>query len=161
MNVATQQAVVRPARRGGFLESTTRVLGRDWRVAWLFFLPSALLLGGLSGNAICKALNSANPSECNSKGYYTPVSWGYRLRAVEEYSDVFAGVNLKPNITFSHDVRGNGPTFTEGSKAISIGVDADYLTKYTASLSYTNFFGGDYNTTTDRDFVALSVGVSF
>lgn len=122
---------------------------------------TALLLGGLSGNAICQALNSSNPGQCNSKGYYTPISWGYRLRAVEEYSDVFAGVNLKPNITFSHDVRGNGPTFTEGSKAISVGVDADYLTKYTASLSYTNFFGGDYNTNTDRDFVALSVGVSF
>ncbi|WPP02071.1 DUF1302 domain-containing protein [Pseudomonas sp. HR96] len=122
---------------------------------------TALLLGGLSGNAICKALNSANPGECNSKGYYTPISWGYRLRAVEEYSDVFAGVNLKPNLTFSHDVRGNGPSFTEGSKAVSLGVDADYLSKYTASLSYTNFFGGDYNTTTDRDFVALSVGMSF
>ncbi len=32
---------------------------------------------------------------------------------------------------------------------------------YTASLSYTDFFGGDYNVLEDRDFVALSFGVNF
>ncbi|ROL90219.1 DUF1302 domain-containing protein [Pseudomonas chlororaphis] len=122
---------------------------------------TAALLGGVSGNQICAVLNSANSSECNGKGFYTPISWGYRLRAMLEYNDAFRGVNLKPNLSLSHDVRGNGPTFTEGSKAVSLGVDADYLSKYTASLSYTNYFGGDYNTTTDRDFVAMSVGVSF
>lgn len=42
-----------------------------------------------------------------------------------------------------------------------MGIDAEYLNAYTASLSYTNFFGGDYNTSSDRDFVALSVGVNF
>lgn len=49
----------------------------------------------------------------------------------------------------------------EGTKAASVGIDAEYLNAYTASLSYTNFFGGDYNTSSDRDFVALSVGVNF
>ena len=49
----------------------------------------------------------------------------------------------------------------ENSKAISVGLDANYLTNYTASLSYTNFFGGRYNTEVDRDFVALSFAVNF
>ena len=58
-------------------------------------------------------------------------------------------------------MEGYGPTFNEGAKAISLGLDADYRNTYTASLSYTNFFGGDYNTLIDRDFLAFSVGVNF
>ncbi|MCQ4314213.1 DUF1302 domain-containing protein [Pseudomonas stutzeri] len=96
-------------------------------------------------------------------GYVTADSWGYRLRALANYSNVFAGVNLTPNLSFSHDVHGYGPNnlFNEGSKAVSVGVDAEYQNTYTASLSYTDFFGGDYNTLVDRDFLALSMGVNF
>jgi len=90
-------------------------------------------------------------------------SWGYRLRAIADYNNVFAGINFKPNLSFSHDVDGYGPNglFNEGSKAVSIGLDAEYQNMYTASLSYTDFFGGDYNTLVDRDFLAFSVGVNF
>ncbi|MFG0381980.1 DUF1302 domain-containing protein [Pseudomonas sp. zbq_18] len=99
--------------------------------------------------------------EYGTHGFYTNTSWGYRARGILEYSNVFAGINLKPNVAWSHDVDGYGPVFNEGSKAISVGVDAEYQNTYTASLSYTDFFDGDYNTQTDRDFVALSFGVSF
>ena len=94
-------------------------------------------------------------------GFYTASSWGYRARGILDYNNVIAGVNLKPNLSWSHDVDGYGPVFNEGSKAISIGVDAEYRNTYTASLSYTDFFGGDFNTLTDRDFIALSFGVNF
>ena len=96
-------------------------------------------------------------------GFVTANSWGYRLRALADYTNVFAGVNLTPNISFSHDVDGYGPNglFNEGAKAVSIGLDAVYQNTYTASLSYTDFFGGDFNTLTDRDFLAFSVGVNF
>jgi hypothetical protein len=117
--------------------------------------------GQLSSPATCRALNAATPQECNDDGYYTSNSWGYRLRANLDYSNVIAGINLSPNITWSHDVAGYGPNFTEGAKAISLGVNADYKNTYTGSLSYTDFFGGDYNTLTDRDFLALSFGVNF
>ena len=99
--------------------------------------------------------------EYGTHGFYTNTSWGYRARGILEYSNVFAGINLKPNMAWSHDVDGYGPVFNEGSKAISVGLDAEYQNTYTASLSYTDFFDGDYNTQTDRDFVALSFGVSF
>ncbi|WP_137973788.1 DUF1302 domain-containing protein [Pseudomonas sp. F(2018)] len=108
-----------------------------------------------------QASNIAARNEYGTHGFYTNTSWGYRARGILEYSNVFAGINLKPNVAWSHDVDGYGPVFNEGSKAISIGVDADYLNTYNASLSYTNFFDGDYNTQTDRDFLALSVGVNF
>ena len=118
--------------------------------------------GALATSGLCEALaNTANPDECNDKGFFTNTSWGYRARAILDYNDVFAGVNLKPNVSWSHDVDGYSPTFTEGNKAISVGVDAEYQNTYTASLSYTDFFGGEYNTNTDRDFVALSFGVNF
>ena len=74
---------------------------------------------------------------------------------------MFAGVNLSPSLTWSHDVDGYGPNFTENAKAVSIGLAADYANKYNASLSYTSFFDGKYNTNVDRDFVAASVSVSF
>ncbi|CAD5106762.1 DUF1302 domain-containing protein [Zestomonas carbonaria] len=94
-------------------------------------------------------------------GFFTSSSWGYRARGILDYSNVIAGINLKPNIAWSHDVDGYGPVFNEGAKAISLGIDAEYRNTYTASLSYTDFFGGDYNTQVDRDFIALSFGVNF
>ncbi|WP_373388799.1 DUF1302 domain-containing protein [Pseudomonas alcaligenes] len=118
--------------------------------------------GEIPTNSLCETLlNSPNPQNCDNKGFFTNTSWGYRARAILDYNDVFAGVNLKPNVSWSHDVDGYSPTFTEGNKAISVGVDAEYQNTYTASLSYTDFFGGEYNTNTDRDFVALSFGVNF
>lgn len=107
--------------------------------------------------------NPAALARYGRHGFVTANSWGYRLRGIADYDNVFAGINLKPNLSFSHDVDGYGPNglFNEGSKAVSIGLDAEYQNMYTASLSYTNFFGGTYNTSVDRDFVALSFGVNF
>ncbi|NWD87324.1 DUF1302 domain-containing protein [Pseudomonas sp. K5002] len=151
----------------GGLESKSKVrYGRD-----PVFGPGTL------PNGACAALNNSTAqgaglpnasglnTSCNNDGFTTATSWGYRGRAIWEYPDVFAGVNLKPNVAWSHDVKGYSPgpggNFEEGRKAISLGLDAEYQNTYTASLAYTNFFGGDYSTVDDRDFVALSVGVNF
>ena len=115
---------------------------------------SVILNGGTGENA---------SKYCEDDGFATSTAWGYRARAIWDYPDVFAGVNLKPSVAWSHDVDGYGPNglFTEGAKAVSLGIDAEYQNTYTASLAYTDFFGGKYNTSIDRDFLALSVGVSF
>lgn len=120
-------------------------------------------------NGRCSHLHETPPADrspkasswCENDGYFTSFSWGYRLRASLEYSNVIAGINLTPNLAFSHDVEGYSPNFTENAKSVSIGVNADYGNKYNASLSYTNFFDGKYNTLVDRDFAAVSVGMSF
>jgi hypothetical protein len=125
------------------------------------------VLAGAAANAVCIGSGVGTPTasnpqqECNSHGFYTTNSWGYRLRGKLDYPNVFAGINLAPSIAWSHDVEGNGPNFEEGLKAVSLGLDADYLSTYTASLSYTDFFGGRFNSNGDRDFVALSFGVNF
>src|SRR5882762_3127423 len=59
--MAAQQSVARVgalpvAGRAGWFKSSKRVLGRDWPVAYLFFLPTALLLFGLIGYPFVRAL---------------------------------------------------------------------------------------------------------
>ena len=103
---------------------------------------------------------------CDNDGFTTSDSWGYRARAIWDYPNALAGVNLRPSIAWSHDVKGYSPgpgaNFEEGRKAVSLGLNAEYQNTYTADLSYTTFFGGgDFNTQRDRDFVALSFGMNF
>ncbi|TDF83880.1 DUF1302 domain-containing protein [Pseudomonas sp. H9] len=124
-------------------------------------LPGAAGAVACRGTAVGTATASNPAQECNNDGFYTSNSWGYRARAKLDYPNAIAGINLSPNLAWSHDVQGYGPNFEEGSKAVSVGVDADYRNAYTASLSYTDFFGGDFNTNVDRDYVALSFGVNF
>ncbi|MCP5092159.1 MAG: DUF1302 domain-containing protein [Gammaproteobacteria bacterium] len=104
-----------------------------------------------------------NSSNCTTEGYVTDSSWGYRVRAGLAYNDAFAGINLTPSLAWSHDVDGVSPNtnFNEGAKALTVSLAAEYLNRYTGSLAYTTFSGGDYNTVEDRDFLSLSVAVSF
>lgn len=106
---------------------------------------------------------NGNADYCEDEGFITDFSWGYRIRASLEYSDVFAGVNLTPNMAWSHDVKGTSPppNFVDERMALSLGVKASYLNIYQADLSYTSFFGADYNEQQDRDFVSLSFSVAF
>ncbi|MGH2422102.1 DUF1302 domain-containing protein [Pseudomonas sp. C 49-2] len=150
----------------GGLESKSKTrYGRD-----PVFGPGSLPAG------FCNSLNASTGAgagvpvaglntNCDNDGFTTATSWGYRARAIWEYPDTFAGVNLKPSVAWSHDVKGYSPgpggNFEEGRKAISLGVDAEYQNTYTVGLNYTNFFGGKFSTVDDRDFVALSAGMNF
>jgi hypothetical protein len=107
-----------------------------------------------------------NTDYCENDGFTTDFSWGYRTRLVWDYPNVFAGVNLLPQLAWSHDVEGYSPqpggAFNEGSKALGLSVQAVYQNKITGNIGYTNFFGGKpYNELTDRDFVSASVSYSF
>lgn len=106
---------------------------------------------------------NGNPANCTDEGYITDSSWGYRVRLVFQYDDVFKGVNLTPTISYSDDVDGYHPAgqFNEGSKSLGLSLKATYMQRYTAEFFYTDFSGGDYNTRVDRDFAGFSFGVSF
>lgn len=108
-------------------------------------------------------LPNGNAAYCESDGFVTDFSWGYRVRASLEYPNAIAGINLTPNMAWSHDVDGTSPApnFIEDRMALSMGVQANYLNVYQADLSYTTFFGSDYNEQQDRDFVSLSFSVAF
>ena len=124
----------------------------------------------LANGDLCKGeggtAENINTSYCTNDGFTTDFSWGYRTRLVWEYSSAIAGVNLFPQLAWSHDVEGYSPqpggAFNEGSKAIGLSLQAVYQNRITGNIGYTNFFGGKpYNELTDRDFVSASVSYSF
>jgi hypothetical protein len=148
----------------GGLESTSELrYGRD-----PVFGPGPLPGGTcetLNASTIGTSGSNNGSRYCENDGFTTTDSWGYRIKAIWDYNDVFAGVNLKPSVAWSHDVDGYSPgpggNFEEGRKAVSLGLGAEYQNTYTADLSYASFFDGKYSTQSDRDFVALSFGMNF
>jgi hypothetical protein len=118
-------------------------------------------VGQLADNSQCAALNPQGSQACNAHGFYSEYSYGYRARASLHYADVWPGLDLSPNLALAQDVHGYGPQFNQGSKALGIGLAAEFQHSYNASLSYNSFFGGAYNPRSDRDFLALSLGVNF
>ncbi|WP_299201068.1 DUF1302 domain-containing protein [uncultured Amphritea sp.] len=104
-------------------------------------------------------------SNNDTDGFVTQDSFGYVVRANLSYSDVFAGVNLKPEISLKQGIDGNGPepgaAFREGESSATLSLTADYLNQYQVQLGYTSFFGGDYNAIDDRDYLSLSASASF
>lgn len=99
----------------------------------------------------------------SDEGFVTSSSWGYRVRAAANYPNVFAGVELTPSLAWAHDVNGTSPTptFLDGRKAFSLGLNANYLTRYRGGIAYTWFSGGEANTQTDRDFLSVTVSMDF
>ena len=91
-------------------------------------------------------------------------SWGYRLAARLDYNNAIGAVNLYPYTQFLHDVSGNSPApsgpFVEGRTAVTLGLRADYLSRWQADLGYTRY-AGDGNELADRDFISASVKYSF
>ncbi len=105
--------------------------------------------------------------QTQADGFATPFSWGYRIALRADYNNAFGtSFNLSPRIAFNHDVNGITPgpggNFIDGRKSFTFGLETNYLTKWSADLSYTSFFGaGDLNLIHDRDFLALAVKYSF
>jgi hypothetical protein len=132
--------------------------------------------------AVLSSAFSVQPAD----SYVTDFSWGYRLAARVEYSNLLLGGNVAPRLAFAHDVRGTGPNFNEGVKSASVGVSWDYQRRWIVDAQYTGFFGGrtycgtdapppgsvvtpgqpaswcsSSNQIKDRDFYSLSVSYSF
>lgn len=101
----------------------------------------------------------------DTEGFVTQDSYGYVLRANLNYPNAFSGVNLTPQISFRHGLEGYGPqpgpAFNEDEKTLGLSLTADYLNKYSVQLSYTDYFGGNYNSQEDRDFISLSASIAF
>lgn len=96
----------------------------------------------------------------------TEFAWGYRALVKLDYNDVFLGVNVKPRVIFSHDVKGITPDplfmFVEDKKSVSVGVGFDYQSTWSADFSYNSFFDGvgTTNRFEDRDFVSFNIKYS-
>ncbi len=95
--------------------------------------------------------------------FSTSGAWGYRLLAVADFNNVFAGVNLRTRAAFAHDVNGTTPDplflFLEDRKSANITFTFDYLSKWSFSASYNAFWGGvgTTNQLADRDFASFNI----
>lgn len=118
--------------------------------------------GEVAVPGVCETLlNTDNPQYCNGKGFYSKDSWGYRSALIAEFADVGAGISLRPMLVWTHDMQGWGPNFNEQAKSIELSLTARYGDRYRATVMAKNYFGGRYNTWVDRDFISLSLGMSF
>ena len=74
-----------------------------------------------------------------------------------------SGVDLKPSITFGHDVKGwsYDSLFIEGRRLAIVALQADVKKRFFVEASWTPIWGGRYNFAKDRDLFALAVGATF
>jgi hypothetical protein len=119
-------------------------------------------------------------------GFLTDFSWGYRFAGRMEFTNALFSGNLAPRVAFAHDVKGVGPNFNQGAKALSLGLSWDYQRVWLVDVQYTGYGGGrtycgtdvpptgsvvtpgqsaswcsGANPLRDRDFYSLTVSYSF
>ncbi|MEO6698499.1 MAG: DUF1302 family protein, partial [Paraperlucidibaca sp.] len=169
--VKVHQAQITATQTFGRMLGSSQVIGVAEAGYAYLDLPNGVDFNGTGLDSTTSPAAPGGPF--TTKGIMTKNSYGYRALLRATYNNALGAVNLIPRVAFSHDVRGTSPTFTQGSKAVSVGVGADYQSKWQADLSYTNFFGGEgivapgtaFRSTTqalsDRDFIAASVSYAF
>lgn len=93
------------------------------------------------------------------------ISAGYVFEIGLTYPRALFGVNLTPQIDFTHDFSGIAPNtlpFVEGRKSVFLGLNFDLKSVWRGQLGYSNFFGGgSSNIIRDRDFFSASVSFAF
>lgn len=130
--------------------------------------PSLEPLRDEAGNIIStrEGLHQGLSDGPETNPFPTDDAWGYRLAVVADYNNIFSGINLRARATFAHDVKGITPDplflFVEDRKSGSIGLTFDYLSKWSATASYSAFWGGlgTTNTLSDRDFISFDIKYS-
>lgn len=137
--------------------------GKRYGRAFVYGQATTATLSNCSAGGAAGAGNP-NPGYCENQGFATSNAWGYRLQAELSYPDVAAGVNLKPRVFWSHDVKGYSADaqFVEERRVLGLGARFDYLGKYYADLSYNRFnHGAKYDVFHDRDFASAVIGINF
>ena len=146
--------------------TATKVFGPTMRADALVFVAEAALMHvhDMPDKSTVPLESPAGGVLATGEADADATSWGYRIAARLDYSNAIGAVNLYPYTQFLHDVSGNSPTpsgpFVEGRTALTLGLRADYLSRWQANLGYTRF-AGDGNELADRDFISASVKYSF
>ncbi len=117
-----------------------------------------------AGVAACYASEAHNAAQvCSNEGYATRNAWGYRLFWQLTYNTP-VGLTLLPSLYWAHDVKGYSVDgqLVEKRKQLSLALRGEYQKRYFAEASYTAWSdGATYDTGRDRDFLSLSVGMTF
>lgn len=114
----------------------------------------------------------ASPFNSVALNPVTNSAWGYQLSVSATYNRAIANVvNLTPTLALRHDMHGVAGPFIEDAKALTVGVNWDYLLVWTGSVSLTRNFDGSAikNNLTgtpvrgdeDRNWFSVSVSYQF
>jgi hypothetical protein len=120
----------------------------------------------IGNNGPVQGLHTGLSDGPETNPFPTKSAWGYRILAKADYNNVLAGVNMSQRLVFSHDVNGITPDplfmFVEDRKSAAYAVSFDYLSKWSAEVSYNLFWGGKgtTNNVADRDFVSFNIKYS-
>jgi len=103
-------------------------------------------------------------SNCTNDGYVDDISYGVRLRASLEYPNLFAGINVNPQVSLGLDEGtspGPGGAFEDGRIKAGLAVNFEYLNRYTGGIAYTYYDGSKYDMLKDRDNVSMNIKATF
>ena len=173
-DILTYLEQYRPTKVQGYIErdvsqiqaTATRVFGPTMGADGLVFVTEAALMHvhDMPNKNITPLESPAGGTLATGKADADGMSWGYRVAARLDYNNAIGGANLHPYTQFLHDVSGNSPApsgpFVEGRTALTLGVRADYLSRWEADIGYTRY-AGKGNELSDRDFISASVKYSF
>jgi hypothetical protein len=117
-----------------------------------------------AGVSVPNPLYNPSSAGCSNDGFVTDFSWGYRVNWSMDYSNVLnSGVTVTPSLFWSNDVQGNSidGQFLENRRELGVGLKFTYARNYNVSLTYVNYGNAAYDALHDRDYYALSAGVTF
>jgi len=123
--------------------------------------PDLFGIGPVFGACV---VTTATPAlQCTQSGYATSDALGYRLRAEARWPALAPDLAASVNALFTHDVKGWSGDFllNQGRKTLNLALRFEYRQRYLAEVSWQPNWGGDYNPLSDRDVLALAVGVQF
>jgi hypothetical protein len=106
-----------------------------------------------------------NPTQQTS-GFADSFAWGYRVILRSEYNDVFSGINLKPQLFWSHDVHGIAPlpsqNFIQGQMQWNLSLEAELSNRYSTTVFWQDSTGGGGNNLgRDRGELGFTFAYSF
>ena len=117
---------------------------------------------GLPGCPYTVSPGSGLASGCFNQGYDTPNAVGYRLRAALIYQ--LGNFGLQPSLLWLHDLSGYSADslIIQNRRSISPAIDWSWKKRFFGGTSYTHEFNAStYDTSKDRDYVKVYVGVNF
>jgi hypothetical protein len=120
----------------------------------------AEIVGGGPVNGLCAA---ATAVACSNDGFTTSAAAGGRGRVALTYTDVLAGVDLIPSVTYGWDMYGwsYDGVFNRGRQSATFGLRAEFNKRIAAEIAFIPVWGGRYNVTRDRDVAIFSLSARF
>jgi hypothetical protein len=123
--------------------------------------PDLFGIGPIFGDCL---VTTATPAvQCTQSGYATSDAFGYRLRVEARWPALDPSLAASVNALFTHDVKGWSGDFmlNQGRRTFNLALRVEYRQRYLAEIAWQPNWGGDYNPFSDRDTLALSVGIQY